>query len=92
MIVFGGAGHENLLDDVWQASWAPTVAPAHPPTAAVSSPPLCWRLLRPVGQAPTARSSHICASWPAGAMPIMRSPYDLHPLCLIPLVLVRRSS
>ena len=31
-----------------------------------SAPPLTWRRLHPAGSPPTARSSHICASWPAG--------------------------
>ena len=80
MIVFGGAsdgdsGHERLLDDVWSASMvmsstrssatstAPSPAQSSP---APSGPPLSWRRLQPAGSPPTARSSHICVSWPGG--------------------------
>lgn len=76
MIVFGGAGdgdagNENLLDDVWSASAPLSASPGGTSTATSSSsapplsPPLRWRRLHPGGQPPTARSSHICASWPA---------------------------
>jgi hypothetical protein len=73
MIVFGGAGdgdggHENLLDDVWSASMPLSAASSQVQSASSSastSPPLSWRRLAPGGTAPTARSSHICAGWPA---------------------------
>lgn len=78
MIVFGGAGegdsgHENLLDDVWSASMpvsAATPATSAPATTATQpaavQPPVRWRQLQPGGTPPSARSSHICASWPGG--------------------------
>ena len=64
MFVFGGAGHENLFDDVWKASLYVNIPSATVPAAA--TPPLTWRLVQPYGSPPTARSSHICAAWDGG--------------------------
>ena len=52
MIVFGGAGAgDSGNDDLLSDVWI-----------LVDS---CWRELRPHGPPPVARSSHICAAWPA---------------------------
>ena len=62
MLAFGGAGegdegNENLLGDVWMAE------------VNSGQQPLSWRALYPAGEAPVARSSHVCAQWAdAGAL------------------------